>query len=143
MLDSDLAGLYGVTTGNLNKAVSRNAVRFPADFMLTLTPNESQGLRFQFGSLKHGAHSKYSRRAFTQEGVAMLSGVLRSPGAVKVNIEIMRAFVRLRGALETSRDLPARMESAEEAILAHDRALTEHAVHFNQVFAELRRLEKP
>jgi phage regulator Rha-like protein len=143
ILDKDLAVLYGVTTGNLNKAVSRNAERFPADFMLALTPEEHRILRFQFGILRWGSHSKYAPRAFTQEGVAMLSGVLRSPRAVKVNIDIMRAFVRLRRALATGRDLPSRMKNAEAAINEHDRELTEHAVHLNQAFAEIRKLSRP
>jgi phage regulator Rha-like protein len=143
ILDKDLAVLYGVSTKNLNKAVSRNAERFPADFMLTLTPEEHQILRFQIGTLGWGTYSKYPPRAFTQEGVAMLSGVLRSPCAVKVNIEIVRAFVRLRQALAADIGMPARMKNAEAAIAEHDRELTEHAVHINEAFAEIRRLPKP
>ena len=142
MLDRDLAGLYGVTTGNLNKAVRRNLERFPADFMLTLTPEETRNLRFQIGSLRWGAHSKYLPHVFTQEGVAMLSGVLKSQRAVKVNVDIMRAFIRLRAAFATDRDLPTRLKNAESAIAEHDRELTEHAVHINEAFAEIRRLTK-
>ena len=78
MLDRDLAALYGVTTKNLNKAVNRNLDRFPGDFMFQLTREEYESLRFHFGTLKRGQHSKYLPYAFTQEGVAMLSGVLRS-----------------------------------------------------------------
>lgn len=77
MLDRDLAELYGVTTGNLNKAVKRNIERFPEDFMFQLSQEEAEGLRFQFGSLKRGEHFKYLPYAFTENGVAMLSGVLR------------------------------------------------------------------
>ena len=143
ILDKDLAVLYGVSTKNMNKAVSRNAERFPADFMLTLNPEEHQILRFRFGTLRWGAHSKYPPRAFTQEGVAMLSGVLRSPRAVKVNVDIMRAFVRLRSALTAGNDLPVRMRNAEASLAEHDRDLTEHAVHINEAFAEIRRLSKP
>ena len=76
MLDRDLAALYGVTTGNLNKAVQRNPERFPPDFMFQVTANEARALRFQFGSLKRGQHFKYLPQVFTQEGVAMLSSVL-------------------------------------------------------------------
>src|SRR3954468_19184526 len=76
MLDRDLAALYGVTTGNLNKAVQRNVDRFPPDFMFQLTADEAEALSFQFGSLKPGQHFKYLPRVFTQEGVSMLSGVL-------------------------------------------------------------------
>jgi hypothetical protein len=79
LLIRDLAALYGVTTGNLNKAVQRNAERFPADFMFQLTADEAEALRFHFGSLKRGQHYKYLPYAFTQEGVAMLSSMLRSP----------------------------------------------------------------
>jgi hypothetical protein len=86
MLDRDLAALYGVETKNLNKAVRRNLDRFPADFMFELTQEEAECLRFQFGTLKRGQHFKYLPQVFTQEGVAMLSSVLRSPRAVQVNI---------------------------------------------------------
>src|SRR5947209_2393477 len=99
MLDRDLAALYGVTTGNLNKAVQRNLDRFPPDFMFQLTPDEAEALSFQFGSLKPGQHFRYLPRVFTQEGVSMLSGVLRSQRAVQANIAIMRVFVRLRETL--------------------------------------------
>ena len=92
MLDRDLAALYGVTTGNLNKAVQRNHERFPPDFMFQLTAEEAEALRFHFGSLKRGQHFKYMPQVFTQEGVAMLSGVLRSPRAIQVNVAIMRVF---------------------------------------------------
>ena len=81
MLDRDLAALYGVETKNLNKAVQRNLDRFPADFMFQLTAEEAESSRFQFGTLKRGQHFKYLPRVFTQEGVAMLSSVLRSPRA--------------------------------------------------------------
>ncbi len=92
LLDADLAVLYGVTTGALNRAVKRNCDRFPPDFMFQLTADEADGLRFQLGTLKRGQHFKYLPQAFTQEGVAMLSSVLRSPRAVQVNIAILPAF---------------------------------------------------
>ncbi len=96
MIDRDLAQLYGVTTGNFNKAVKRNAKRFPEDFMFQLTKEEDASLRFQFGTLKRGQHTKYLPNAFTEQGVAMLSGVLNSERAIQVNIQIIRIFVRLR-----------------------------------------------
>lgn len=98
MLDKDLAELYHVTTGNLNKAVKRNIKRFPLDFMFQLTKEEWDSLRFQIGILEtgRGKYPKYLPHAFTQEGVAMLSGVLHSDIAIDVNISIMRAFVALR-----------------------------------------------
>src|SRR5213076_80770 len=89
LLDFDLATLYGVTTGNLNKAVRRNRDRFPADFMFQLTREELDSLGFQFGTLKRGQTIKYLPYAFTEHGVAMLSSVLRSQRAVHVNILIM------------------------------------------------------
>ena len=98
MLDKDLADLYHVTTGNLNKAVKRNIRRFPSDFMFQLTKEEWDSLRFQFGIIEsgRGKYTKYLPHAFTEEGVAMLSGVLHSEIAIDVNISIMRAFVALR-----------------------------------------------
>ena len=100
-LGSDLAQLYGVTTGNLNKAVKRNISRFPNDFMFQLTADEYKSLRFRFGIFKKGQHSKYLPYAFTEQGVAMLSSILRSKRAIEVNIAIMRAFVRLREMFAT------------------------------------------
>ena len=104
LLDSDLAVLYGVTTGNLNKAVKRNAERFPTDFMFQLDAEEVANLRFQFGISSWGGRRRLPY-AFTEQGVAMLSSVLNSERAVKVNIAIMRAFVKLRETLDTSREL--------------------------------------
>ena len=98
MLDRDLAELYGVTTGNLNKAVKRNIRRFPPDFMFQLTKEEWDSLRFQIGILDvgRGKYTKFLPHAFTEQGLAMLSGVLNSDIAIEVNISIMRAFVSLR-----------------------------------------------
>jgi phage regulator Rha-like protein len=115
MLDKDLADLYEVTTGNLNKAIKRNLDRFPEDFMFQLTQDEAdQLLRFQIGTLKRGQHFKYLPYAFTENGVAMLSSVLNSQRAVQVNIEIMRTFTRLREMLLTHKDLKAKIESLEK-----------------------------
>ncbi len=98
MLDKDLAELYHVTTGNLNKAVKRNIKRFPPDFMFQLTREEWASLRFQIGILDvgRGQYTKFLPHAFTEQGLAMLSGVLNSDIAINVNISIMRAFVSLR-----------------------------------------------
>lgn len=95
MLDKDLADLYAVETKNLNKAVKRNPDRFPPDFMFQLTEEEFKHLRFHFGTSSWGG-SRYMPYAFTEQGVAMLSSILRSPIAVQVNINIMRAFVKVR-----------------------------------------------
>jgi hypothetical protein len=119
LLDSDLATLYGVTTGNLNKAVKRNRERFPSDFMFQLTPEELTNLRFQFGIPSWGGR-RVRPYAFTEQGVAMLSSVLHSERAVKVNIAIMRAFVRLREALETNRELARKFRELEQRVGKHD-----------------------
>jgi ORF6N domain len=120
MLDRDLAAMYGVTTSNLNKAVKRNLARFPADFMFQLTADEAEASRFQFGILKKGMNIKYLPYVFTQEGVAMLSGVLRSLRAEQVNIAIMRAFVRLRETLSLHKELAHKLGELERKIENHD-----------------------
>ncbi len=101
MFDSDLAELYEIETKMLNRAVRRNIERFPEDFMFQLTVEEHGILRYQFGTLRfeHGKHRKYLPLAFTEQGVAMLSGVLGSPRAIQVNLAIIRTFVRLRQLL--------------------------------------------
>jgi hypothetical protein len=142
MLSSDLAELYGVTTFNLNKAVKRNIDRFPLDFMFQLTVKENENLRFQTGilSLGHGKHSKYLPFVFTEQGVAMLSSVLRSKRAIKVNIEIMRAFARLREILAVNKDLARRLEELERKYNAHDH---EFKVVFDAIRELMKTPEKP
>ena len=105
MLDSDLAELYGVENKYLKRQIRRNIARFPQDFMLGLTQEEQQSLRNHFGTLKRGTHAKYLSYAFTQEGIAMLSGILRSERAIQVNVEIMRAFIRMRQLLASQKGL--------------------------------------
>jgi hypothetical protein len=126
MLDRDLAALYGVETKNLNKAVRRNLDRFPPDFMFQLTLDEAQACaasRFQFGTLKRGQNIKYLPHVFTQEGVAMLSSVLRSPRAVQVNIAIMRVFVHLRETLALHKELAHKLAELERKIQGHDTSI--------------------
>lgn len=113
MLDKDLAGLYGVSTKRLNEQVKRNPGRFPEDFMLQLTWEESRFLRSQNASLKRGKHAKYRGYAFTEPGVAMLSSVLNSETAVQVNIQIIRTFIKLREILLTHKDLRRKIEDME------------------------------
>jgi len=116
MLDRDLAELYCVTVKQLNQAVKRNTERFPEDFMFSLTTEETLSLRSQFVTLKNsgrGQHRKYLPYAFTEQGVAMLSGVLNSRLAVQVNIEIMRAFVKIRHMLSTHKDLWKKIQEIE------------------------------
>lgn len=133
MLDSDLALLYRVTTGNMNKAVTRNLRRFPSDFMFQLSREEYRSLSFQIGILKRGRHSKYLPRVFTEQGVAMLSSVLHSERAIQVNVEIMRAFVRLRALLATHKDLARKLEELER----------KYDGQFRIVFDAIRQLVSP
>jgi hypothetical protein len=119
MLDSDLVALYGVTTGNLNKAVKRNAERFPTDFMFQLDAEGVANLKFQFGISSWGGR-RHLPYAFTEQGVAMLSSVLNSQRAVKVNIAIMRAFVKLRETLDTNRELARKFAELERRVGKHD-----------------------
>jgi len=136
ILDSDLAALYGVATKNLNRAVTRNRDRFPADFMFQLTADEAVGSRFQSGTLKRGQNVKYLPFAFTEQGVAMLSSVLRSPQAIQVNIAIMRAFVRLRETLSLHRELEHKLAELERRIEGHDSGI-------RTLFDAIRQLMKP
>ena len=133
MLDTDLADLYRVDVRTLNQAVRRNRARFPPDFMFQLTPEELRHLRFQFGTSKARGGLRYLPYAFTEQGVAMLSSVLNSERAVKVNIAIMRAFVRLRQILSTHKNLAAKLEKM-------DRKLGEHDEHFRVAFEAIRQL---
>lgn len=114
MLDADLAELYGVETGVLTRAVRRNIERFPADFMFQLTKQEFNSLKCQSGTSRSWGGRRYPPYVFTEQGVAMLSSVLRSKQAVQVNIEIMRAFVRLREVLATHKDLARKLEEMEK-----------------------------
>jgi len=115
MLDSDLAKLYGVTTFNLNKAVRRNLKRFPSDFMFRLTPRDYRALIFQIGiSNKGRGGRRHLPYVFTRDGVSMLSSVLRSERAIRVNITIMRAFGRMTEMLALDKDLARRVEKLEK-----------------------------
>ena len=136
MMDSDLAALYGVETKALNRAVKRNLKRFPDDFMFQLDPSEAGALmhsRFQTGTLKRGQNIKYMPRAFTEQGVAMLSSVLHSPRAVSVNIEIMRAFVRIRQWLASNTELASKLAKLEK----------KYDAQFRVVFDAIRELMRP
>jgi phage regulator Rha-like protein len=136
MLDKDLAALYETETKALNLAVKRNIKRFPADFMFQLTKEEYEGLRFQIETLEkadnslrlqnetlkkgRGQHIKYLPYAFTEQGVAMLSGVLNSDKAINMNIAIMRAFVEVRKALLKQNDLKEQLKEIKERLGEHD-----------------------
>lgn len=120
MLDEDLAELYGVTTGNLNKAVSRNVARFPEDFMFQVTKEEFDNLIFQFGTSSWGGRRKLPN-AFTEQGVAMLSGVLHSERAITVNIQIMRVFTKVREILTDNLSVRLEIEEIKKQLVNHDK----------------------
>ena len=130
MLDADLAELYGVPTGMLVRAVKRNIDRFPADFMFQLSKEEFDGLRCHFGTSNGSGGRRYPPYVFTEQGVAMLSSVLRSQRAIQVNIEIMRAFIRLRQMLASNAELARRLDALEK----------NYDVQFKQVFEAIRQL---
>ena len=125
LLDADLAVLYGVATGALNRAVKRNASRFPLDFMFQLMAEEAQILKCQIGisSSEHGGRRRSIPYVFTEQGVAMLSSVLRSKRAVQVNVAIMRAFVSLRRLLATNETLARKFAELERRLEGHDQAI--------------------
>lgn len=133
ILDSDLASLYGVETKALNQAVQRNLERFPSDFMFQLDQVEVDALRSQIVTLKQGQHRKYLPYAFTEQGIAMLSSVLRSPRAIEVNIAIMRTFVQLRRLMDSNALLAEKIESLERKYANHDQ-------QFQIVFDAIKRL---
>jgi len=125
MLDRDIAELYGVKTKALNQAVKRNLGRFPLDFMFQLQMQEALKLqivseRISQITFKHGQNVKYLPFVFTEQGVAMLSSVLRSPQAIQVNIAIIRAFVKLRHAVLSNQDISRRVEKLEGKINVHE-----------------------
>jgi hypothetical protein len=133
ILDEDIAALYEVDTGQLVRAVLRNADRFPSDFMFRLTSEEFGELRRALDRHAGRGGRRQAPYAFTEHGVAMLSGVLRSPRAVAVNVEIVRAFVRLRGVLSAHRDLAHRLDELE----------SKYDQRFAAVFEALRQLMAP
>ena len=123
VLDSDLAFLYGVTTGNFNKAVNRNQDRFPEDFSFVLAKKEFDNLMFQIGrSRSHGGRRKPSR-VFTEHGAIMAASVLNSTRAVSMSVYVVRVFVRMRRDLLARADLEKRLAQVEKVLLHHDEAL--------------------
>jgi hypothetical protein len=152
LLDRDLAMLYGVSTKRLNEQFNRNINRFPEDFAFQLTEDEWESLRSQFATLNRsrsqfvtlntgrGKHRKYLPYAFTEQGVAMLSGILRSPQAVKMNIEIMRAFVRLRHTLANLKDVTNELADLKSFMLKHSNATDRE---FRRVWTTIEKMAKP
>ena len=133
MLDADLAALYGVETRVLVQAVKRNLERFPEDFMFQLSREEFAILRSQSVTSSDWGGRRYPPYAFTEQGVAMLSSVLRSPSAIQVNIEIMRAFIRLRQMLASHAELARKLDALEK----------KYDAQFKDVFEAIRQLMAP
>jgi ORF6N domain len=134
MLDADLAVLYGVSTKRLNEQVRRNRSRFPDDFMFQLFAGEVRSLRSQFATSKQGRGGRrYAPLVFTEQGIAMLSTVLNSERAIQVNIEIMRAFVRLRRMLASNEELSRKLAALEK----------KYDSQFRVVFEAIRKLMTP
>lgn len=139
MFSHDLAELYEVKPKALIQAIKRNQERFPDDFMFQLSPEEAKPLKFQIGISKtrgRGGARRALAYAFTEQGVAMLSSVLRSKRAIRVNIEIMRAFARLKEILALNKDFAKRLEELEKKYSSHD-------AQFQAVFDAIRELMKP
>ena len=136
MLDRDLAVLYGVKTKRLNEQVSRNKKRFPADFMFQLTPAEKEQVVAICDHLKGLKFSYQPPYVFTEQGVAMLSSVLNSERAIKVNIQIMRAFVKLKELLLTHKDLAIKINALERKYNDHDRKI-------KAIFEAIKKLLEP
>ncbi len=133
LLDADLPPMYGVSVKALNQAVARNLLRFPGDFMFQLTPDEQGILRSQFVTSRSWGGRRYLPRAFTEQGVAMLSSVLRSERAALVNVEIMRTFVRLRQMLQQNVELARKLDALEK----------KYDAQFRVVFDAIRELMAP
>ena len=135
MIDKDLAELYGVEPKRLKEQVRRNIERFPEDFMFELDSEEFLELKDQLGQLRRGEHSKYAPFAFTEHGVLMLSSVLNSDRAIKVNIQIMRVYVRIREMMMLNKDILQKLDCI-------DKKLSDHDNHILLIFEYLKQLEK-
>jgi phage regulator Rha-like protein len=142
LLDTELAALYDVSVKRFNEQARRNRQRFPADFMFQLTAEEIRALRSQIATLKssRGQHRKYLPYAFTEQGVAMLSSVLRSGRAIAVNIQIMRAFVRMRELLISNRELAEKLDQLEARL---EKKLASHDEAIAAILSAIRELMNP
>jgi hypothetical protein len=136
ILDADLASLYGVTTKALNQAVRRNAARFPGDFAFLLTPEEKTEVVTNYDHLRRLRFSPVSPRAFTEHGALMVATILNSPRAVAMTVYVIRAFVKMRGALAANAAILKRLAEIDKTLLIHDVALRE-------IFEKLRPLLAP
>ena len=138
MLDSDVAMLYHYETKNINKSMKRNIERFPEDFCFRLTENEINSLRFQTGTLNkngRGQHSKYLPYVYTEQGISMLAGVLKNDIAIKVSLNIIRAFIEMRKFIINNGQVFERLTNVEYKLLEHDKK-------FDEVFDELQKMKK-
>lgn len=142
LLDTELAGLYGVSTKRFNEQVRRNRARFPGDFMFQLTDDELTALRSQIATLKsgRGQHRKYLPYAFTEHGAIMAATILNSPRAVEMSVYVVRAFVKLRELLTSNRELARRFALLETRL---DRRLTEHDQQIAAILSAIRQLMNP
>lgn len=136
MIDRDLAELYEVPTKALNQAVRRNMIRFPEDFMFRLNEHEKEELVTFCDQFKNIKHSKQPPCAFTEQGVAMLSSILRSKRAVLVNIQIMRAFIRIRNLVSAHREFARKLNELERKVGKHDESII-------LLFEAIRKLMEP
>lgn len=149
MLDSDLAQMYNVDTKVLNQAVKRNMLRFPEDFMFTLTQSEWEHLRSQIVTSSAEEQLKVwgGRRtlpfAFTEQGIAMLSSILKSKTAILVNIQIIRVFTRMRELLSTHKETLLKLEKIEKALLGQHAHLNKHDDDIESIFKVLKELFQP
>lgn len=143
LLDKDLADLYGVETKVLNQAVRRNIDRFPLDFRFELTQEENDCLRSQIVTLnKRGAHSKYLPSVFTEQGVAMLSSVLRSPQAIQVNIQIMRIYTRIRQMITDNTELRLEVAEIKQSVEQISKKLNNNDKNVTLIFEYIDRLQE-
>ena len=135
ILDADLAAFYGEATKRFNQQVTRNANRFPADFMFELDTEEFNSLRLQIATLKtgRGQHRKYLPRVFTEHGAIMAATLLNSPRATEISVHVVRAFVELRSLVATNRELSNKVFQLDRTVSRHDKAITELMNSMQQV----------
>ena len=142
MVDQDLAELYGAETKQLKRAVRRNILRFPEDFMFELTKEEFEHLRSQIGTSNWGG-TRYLPMAFTEQGVAMLSSILNSERAIAVNIQIIRIFTKLREMILTHKDLLVKMNELEAKVSNHDENIKQVFDYLKQFIKEQKNPKEP
>jgi len=146
MLDNDLAALYEVETKSLNRIVKRNLKRFPSDFMFQLTDKEWENLRYQFGTAKMIGKIRYNPYAFTEQGIAMLSGLLNSDIAININISIMRAFVQLRYYVLSQSDSNEQIAELRKLLMLYieknDKRVNEIIIALNNLIGQTKETKK-